>query len=41
MSETNPYAYQHVEAGHVSLCLTGQFAFAMDPWLSTRSTRLI
>lgn len=33
--------YQHVEAGHVSLCLTGQFAFAIDPWLSTRSTRVI
>jgi class III poly(R)-hydroxyalkanoic acid synthase PhaC subunit len=33
--------YQHVEAGHVSLCLTGQFAFAIDPWLSARSTRLI
>lgn len=29
--------YQHVEAGHVSLCLTGQFAYAIDPWLSTRS----
>lgn len=29
--------YQHVEAGHVSLCLTGQFAFAIDPWLSSRS----
>jgi poly(3-hydroxyalkanoate) synthetase len=33
--------YQHVEAGHVSLCLTGQFAFAIDPWLSSRSSRLI
>jgi class III poly(R)-hydroxyalkanoic acid synthase PhaC subunit len=32
--------YQHVEAGHVSLCLTGQFAFAIDPWLSERSTRI-
>lgn len=32
--------YQHVEAGHVSLCLTGQFAFAIDPWLSTRSNRI-
>jgi class III poly(R)-hydroxyalkanoic acid synthase PhaC subunit len=29
--------YQHVEAGHVSLCLTGKFAYAIDPWLSTRS----
>lgn len=29
--------YTHVEAGHVSLCLTGQFAYAIDPWLSTRS----
>lgn len=29
--------YQLVEAGHVSICLTGQFAFAVDPWLSTRS----
>lgn len=33
--------YQHIEAGHVSLCLTGQFAYAIDPWLSARSTRLI
>jgi class III poly(R)-hydroxyalkanoic acid synthase PhaC subunit len=32
--------YQHVEAGHVSLCLTGQFAFAIDPWLATRSTKM-
>ncbi|MCM3584378.1 alpha/beta fold hydrolase [Mesobacillus maritimus] len=29
--------YQLVEAGHVSICLTGKFAFAIDPWLSTRS----
>jgi class III poly(R)-hydroxyalkanoic acid synthase PhaC subunit len=29
--------YEHVEAGHVSLCLTGQFAYAIDPWLSVRS----
>ncbi|MEH7248604.1 alpha/beta fold hydrolase [Neobacillus niacini] len=32
--------YQHVEAGHVSLCLTGMFAFAIDPWLSERSTKV-
>lgn len=30
-------AYQYVEAGHVLLCLTGQFAYPIDPWLSTRS----
>jgi class III poly(R)-hydroxyalkanoic acid synthase PhaC subunit len=29
--------YQLVEAGHVSVALTGQFAAAVDPWLSTRS----
>ncbi|KKK38603.1 hydroxyalkanoic acid synthase [Mesobacillus campisalis] len=29
--------YELVEAGHVSICLTGQFAFAVDPWLSSRS----
>lgn len=29
--------YQLVEAGHVSLCLTGQFAYEIAPWLSTRS----
>lgn len=32
--------YQHVEAGHVSLCLTGQFAYAIDPWLSMRSSKV-
>lgn len=32
--------YQLVEAGHVSVCLTGKFAFAVDPWLSTRSNRV-
>jgi class III poly(R)-hydroxyalkanoic acid synthase PhaC subunit len=29
--------YQLEEAGHVSICLTGQFAFAVAPWLATRS----
>jgi class III poly(R)-hydroxyalkanoic acid synthase PhaC subunit len=37
---SNDKTYQHVEAGHVSLCLTGQFAFAIDPWLSVRSTKV-
>ncbi|MEH7180340.1 alpha/beta fold hydrolase [Neobacillus vireti] len=32
--------YQQVEAGHVSLCLTGQFAFAIEPWLAERSTKI-
>lgn len=30
--------YQLEEAGHVSICLTGQFAYAISPWLSTRSS---
>ncbi len=32
--------YQHVEAGHVSLCLTGQFAYAIDSWLAERSEKI-
>jgi class III poly(R)-hydroxyalkanoic acid synthase PhaC subunit len=32
--------YEYVEAGHVSLCLTGQFAYVIDPWLSDRSTKI-
>lgn len=31
--------YQLVEAGHVSLALTGKFAFAVDPWLAPRSNK--
>ncbi len=31
--------YEVVEAGHVSLALTGAFAVYADKWLSTRSQR--
>lgn len=32
--------YRQIEAGHVSLCLTGQFAYAIDSWLSERSEKI-
>lgn len=29
--------YQLIEGGHVSICLTGQLSYVVDPWLAERS----